>query len=213
MQTEDFNLRKAGGRPRLSDMVRKFLGLLVVAFLPCMPLVRATTDSQPLTHIDDPGRLAVCDSHWASGMEAKLASFETSTRIRIVLQFHLKSPPADEDKKPGAYMSGLATKLGIIKGGVLVVFFADDPDWRVWVGDALTPKFVGRLGSAKEFTESGAMHEAKEAFLSRSLAEADTAFSAIKKALSTGGSLTPGKQLTLQADALIDGLRSKLGPK
>ena len=135
-------------------MVHKFLGLLVVAFLPCMPLVRATTDSQPLTHIDDPGRLAVCDSHWASGMEAKLASFETSTRIRIVLQFHLKSPPADEDKKPGAYMSGLATKLGIVQGGVLVVFFADDPDWRVWVGDALTPKFVGRLGSAFVFRYS-----------------------------------------------------------
>ena len=57
------------------------------------------------------------------------------------------------------------------------------------------------------------MHEAKEAFLSRSLAEADTAFSAIKKALPAGGSLTPGKQLTLQADALIDGLRSKLAPK
>ena len=108
-------------------------------------------------------------------------------------------------------MRALATKLGVIKGGVLVGFFADDPDWRVWIGDDLTPKFVGKPGDAKQFTESGEMHTAKEAFLTGSLAKADAAFAALQKAAPPGAPPGLVRHVALQADALIDGLFAKLG--
>jgi hypothetical protein len=163
-------------------------------------------------HIDDPGRLATADEGWSSEMESRLAAFEAGAGIRIVLQFHPKSPPEAEDKLPGAYMRGLASGLGVIRGGVLVVFFADDPDWRVWVGDELTPRFVGKPGNAKQFTESGQMHNAKEAFLSAALAKADAAFAALQRAAPPGRPPDPGRHRDLQADALIEGLIAKLGP-
>jgi hypothetical protein len=108
-------------------------------------------------------------------------------------------------------MRALATQLGVIKEGVLVVYFADDPDWRVWIGDNLTPRFVGKPGDAKQFTQSGEMHNAKEAFLTASLARADAAFAALQKAAPSGAPPGLGRHLALQADALVDGLFAKLG--
>jgi len=192
--------------PILKPMHRIFTWTALSAVLLCAPQLRAAA-----SHIDDPGGLATVDAKWSADMESRLAAFEARTGIRILLQFHAKSPPELEDKQPGAYMRALATKLGVIKEGVLVVFFADDPDWRVWVGDDLTPRFVGKPGDAKRFTESGEMHNAKEAFLTASLAKADSAFAAQQKAAPAGAPPGLGRHLALQSDALIDGLVAKLG--
>ena len=69
------------------------------------------------------------DTAWVAATQAKLDAFAHRTGIRIVVQFHAKSPPADVDQVAGAYMSALARHLGLIQHGVLVVYFADDPDW------------------------------------------------------------------------------------
>lgn len=156
--------------------------------------------------IDDPAQLLPADAAWAKALEAKLDRFEHSAGIRVLVQIHPKSPSEAEDKVAGAYMSALATKLGVIQHGVLIVYFADDPDWRMWVGDELTPAFVGKPGTAKAFTASGEMHEAKEAFFKAALAKADAAFAARPKG-------TPAQHIALQADALVDGLIAKLAPE
>ena len=103
-------------------------------------------------------------------------------------------------------MNGIATRLGIAQTGVLIVYFADDPDWRVWVGDDLTSRFAGKPGTAKELTASGAMHEAKEAFLAASLGKADAQFKASQPQ-------DPSRHLDLQATALVEGLCAKLGAR
>ena len=90
-----------------------------------------------------------------------LEAFEKQTGIRIVVQFHAKSPPEADDKVPGAYMSALSTKMGLIDHGILVVYFADDPDWRIWFGNDIAPLFAGKPGkTAKELTSDGSIHEA-----------------------------------------------------
>ncbi len=165
----------------------------------------APNEPQPV-HVDDPGRLATVDTAWASGMEHRLEAVEAASGIRIMLQFHLKSPSAQEDSRPGVYMNGIATRLGIAQTGVLIVYFADDPDWRVWVGDDLTSRFAGKPGTAKELTASGAMHEAKEAFLAASLGKADAQFKASQPQ-------DPSRHLDLQATALVEGLCAKLGAR
>ncbi len=194
--------------PRMTHGLTRLAALVLALGIPALG-----GEPPAAPHIDDPGRLAVSDAAWASVAEARLEGFEHASGIRILLQFHEKSPPPDEDKQPGAYMRALSTKLGVIRHGVLVVYFADDPDWRVWVGDDLTPAFVGKAGDAKEFTESGDMHKAKEAFLAASQARADAAIAALGKPALAPGAVPTGKRLTLQADALIEGLCTKLGPR
>jgi len=162
--------------------------------------------AEPVPYLDDPGKLLPADTAWVGRLETRLAAFERTTEIKIVLRLHPKSPSAEEDNEPGAYMRGLATKLGVGWRGVFVVYFADDPDWRVWIGDELVSLFVGKAGTAKEFTESGAMHEAKEVFLKAAFAKADVVFAARPDG-------TPAQRLAGRADALVDGLIDRLTPR
>ncbi len=194
----------------LPAMARKFMGLFALAALLGIPHPCAAEPAAP--RIDDPALLAASDVAWAGAAEARLADFERATGITILVQFHPKSPPPDEDRLPGAYMRALSTRLGVIRRGVLMVYFADDPDWRVWVGDELTPVFVGKPGTAAEFTASGAMHQAKEAYLAASLARADAAFAALGKSAPPGKPVPQGRRLALQADALVEGMMGRLRP-
>jgi hypothetical protein len=179
----------------------------VLLLLVCLPVAAAAAP-----HVDDEGGLLPAGSPWAQGLESKLVAFERTAGIRMLIRLQLKSPTAEEDKVPGAYMRDLATRLGVSRDGVLVVFFADDPDWRVWIGDELTPRFMGRAGTAEEFTASGAMHEAKEAMLKECLDQAEGTLAWLKRA---APKQTPpaGLKIVLQADALADDLIRRLRPR
>ncbi|MDI1249737.1 MAG: hypothetical protein PSV13_12805 [Lacunisphaera sp.] len=187
-------------------MIRLALALALL-LLVSLPVAAA-----PAPHVDDAGGLLPAGSPWAQGLESKLVSFERTAGIRVLIRLQLKSPTAVEDKVPGAYMRDLANKLGVIRDGVLVVYFADDPDWRVWIGDELTPRFMGRAGTAEEFTASGAMHETKEAMLQECLDQAEATLAWLKRA---APKQTPpvGLKIVLQADALADGLIRRLKPR
>lgn len=104
-------------------------------------------------------------------------------------------------------MKAIATSLGIAQKGVLIVYFADDPDWRIWVGDDLTARFSGKAGNVAELTANGAIHEAKEAYLTSSVAKADAEFKA------TPGPSSVSRRLGLEANALLKNLCLKLGVK
>jgi hypothetical protein len=164
------------------------------------------------SHFDDPGRLLPADPAWTRAVEARLDAFERATGIKILVEIHLKSPSAEEDKVPGAYMSALSGKLGTLRHGVLVVYFADDPDWRVWVGDELTPAFAGKPGTVKELTASGAIHDVKEAMLAAARAKADATLAELQR-IAPKEKPPAGIQLAMQTDALLDALIGKLSPK
>jgi hypothetical protein len=195
----------------VSAMHRALFRLLSLALLASALLGRADLPTDPsVPSIDDPGRLVTADTAWVSATQAKLDAFAHRTGIRIVVQFHLQSPPADVDQVAGAYMSALSRRLGLIQHGVLVVYFADDPDWRIWVGDQLTPQFVGQPGDAASLTKSGAIHAAKEKLLDAATTKADAELAALQK---SGAAVSPGRRLTLHADALIDGLCARLAAR
>jgi cyclophilin family peptidyl-prolyl cis-trans isomerase len=167
----------------------------------------------PTAHFDDPAKLLPTEPARAKNFNFKLANLERATGLRIVVRMFAKSPSAAEDAQPGAFMRGLAAKLGVDRRGVLVAYFADDNDWRVWVGDELTARFVGRPGTAKEFTDSGAMHEVKEAFLKTAKATGDADYARQQRASAPDKQPPPAQKLKLQTDALLDGLIFKLEPK
>jgi hypothetical protein len=180
--------------------------LLVV----CLARVHA---GEPLTHVDDPGLLLSSESKWMQTAEAKLADYERASGIRIIVQFHLKSPTEAEDAKPGAYMHALARKLRIDRGGVLMVYFHDDPDWRVWIGDELTNRFTGKAGTVAELTTSEAIHNVKEAMLTAAHAKAEAEIDRIQKSVPDGKPLTAAQRLTVQTDVLFEALKAKFTVK
>ncbi len=163
-----------------------------------------------VSHVSDPAGLLATERLGVTDLEAKLADYEARTGIRILVQFHAKSPPADEDRVPGAYMRGLSGQLGTLQHGVLVVYFADDPDWRIWVGNDLAARFAGKPGTVEELTASKAIHEVKEALFSAAQAKAEATFGALQKASAPGQ--PPGKahHLELWTDALVDALMARL---
>lgn len=167
----------------------------------------------PDAHFHDPDALLPTEPPRARYFNFKLANFERTTGVKVVGRILPKSPTEAEDAQPGAYMRALAQKLGVGRRGALAVYFADQDECRVWIGDESTAAFVGRPGSAKELTASGAIHEVKEAFLKAARATGDADFARQQKSAPPDRPPPPRQQLKLQTDAVIDGLILKLEPK
>jgi hypothetical protein len=164
-----------------------------------------------LSHVDDPAQLLPVNPPTASAIEATLAGFEETSGIRILAQFHSKSPLPEQDAKPGVYMKTLATHLGVAQEGVLLVYFADEDDWRLWIGDDLAATFVGHSGTAQQLTRSGAIHETKEAFFVAAHIQAEDALSALKRITAAARPPSAAQRVRLQTEALLDLLTKKLG--
>jgi cyclophilin family peptidyl-prolyl cis-trans isomerase len=167
----------------------------------------------PAAAFDDPDRLLPQDVPRAKNFNFKLANFERTTGVRIVGRIFAKSPPAEEDKVAGAYMRALAEKLGVARRGALAVYFADEDDWRVWIGDESTSTFFGHATTSADLVEGGAFHQVKEAFLNATRAAGDAEFARQQAAASPGEKVPPAQHLKLQTDAVLDGLIDKLEPK
>lgn len=167
----------------------------------------------PTAHFDDPAHLLPIDPPRAKNFNYKLANFERATGIRIVARLMAKSPPPAEDAKAGVYMHALAQKLGVAERGVVVAYFADEDDWRVWIGDELTARFVGRPGTAAELTKSGAIHETKEAFLKAAQEAGEADFAQQKASSPADRQPSAGQRIKLHTDAILDGLMLKFEPK
>ena len=185
----------------------------VLFFLAALFLLGASPALRAEGPIDDPGHLFFVTAADAATARAKLADLEGRDGLKVVLEGHLKSPSDDEDRVDGAYMTALSTRLGLVQKGVLMVYFADEKDWRVWIGNDLASTFAGRSASVQELTQSGQMHKAKEAYLEKAKAQADRQFQTRHGALPTPAEATFPEYLGLRAMALLDGLHEKLGTR
>jgi hypothetical protein len=164
-------------------------------------------------HIDDTVQLLPPIPGDQDALEAKLADFEQATGIKILVEFREHAPGAEEDKVPGAYMSRLAGQLGTLKHGVLVVYFGEDTDWRVWIGDELIPQFTGKPGTVKQLTANGTIHDVKDALLTAAHEKAEAGYVALQKSLPGDELPSADQKVRLQLGALLDALIAKLGPK
>ena len=168
----------------------------------------------PASHFDDPFKILPVEPPRAKAFNFKLANFERVTGVRIVGRIFPRSPSKAQDAQPGAFMHALAAQLGVAKRGALAAYFADEKDWRVWIGDESTAAFAGRAMSATELAPEGAFHTVKEAFLEAAEKQGDAEFAAQQKTGIAGlPPPTPAQRIKLQTDAILDGLIFKLEPK
>jgi hypothetical protein len=110
-------------------------------------------------------------------------------------------------------MQALARQLGTARRGAVVAYFADEDEFRIWIGDESAPAFVGETGTAAQFTRSGRMHDVKEAFLAAARAAGDAELERQRQAAPPGQPVEASQRLKLQTDALLDSLIFKLEPK
>lgn len=167
----------------------------------------------PDAHFDDPAKLLPAEPPRARAFAFKLANVERATGLRIVARMFPHSPPPAEDAQPGAFMRALAQRHGVLRRGVMVAYFADEDDWRVWIGDELTARFFGRTPTAADLADGGAFHDVKEAFLQAAHAAGDAAFERQLKTSPPDAPPPAAQKLKLQTDALLDALIFKLEPK
>ncbi|MBL9199486.1 MAG: peptidylprolyl isomerase [Opitutaceae bacterium] len=172
----------------------------------------AAREPGPAAHFDDPDKLLPTEPPRAKNFNYKLANFERATGVRLVARVFAQDPPAAEDNQPGKFMRALAAKLGTAKDGVLAAHFGAD-DWRVWIGDNRTAKFVGRPTTAADLGEDGALHQVKEKLLDTAQAEGDAAYEQQKKSAPPDKQPPPAQRLKLQTDAVLDALILKFEPK
>ncbi|WP_438480436.1 peptidylprolyl isomerase [Oleiharenicola lentus] len=170
-------------------------------------------DPGPTAHFDDPDLLIPLQPPRAANFNYKLANFERTTGVRIVARLFSKSPTAEQDAVAGAFMKALATQLGTANQGALAVYFADEDDWRVWIGDKSTAAFFGKKARRADLGEGAAFHDVKEKFLAATRAEGDAAFEKQKAAAPADKPPLPAQRLKLQTDAVVDTLISILEPK
>ncbi len=136
----------------------------------------------------------------------KFVAFEHDTHAKIAIHTQLKSPTEEEDSVPGAYMHALATKRGLSEKGVLIGYFADEGDWRVWIGDELVERFTGKKGTVKELTDNKAIHDVKDALLETAEADGD----ALAKKAAGEREPTKAERAQAQGEALVEALRMRL---
>ncbi len=164
-------------------------------------------------HFDDPDTLLPIDPPRAKYFNFKLANFERATGLRVYARVFAKPPSGAEDSAPGVYMRSLAERLGTAKSGVLAVYFADEDDWRLWIGDEVVSAFLGRTSVPVDLIEDGALHDAKTAFLEAAIAEGNAAFAEQQRTAPADRPPPPGQRIKLQADAVLDGVLLRLEPR
>ena len=170
------------------------------------------TEPGPTAHFDDPDKLLPVDPPRAKNFNFKLANFERTTGVRIVARMFTNSPTEEEDRVPGAYMHALAEKLGVARSGVLAAYFADEDDWRVWIGDELTAPFLGRPVTAADLGEGAALHKAKEAFFAAARIQAGKYTDQARKLRGADNPLVPADLVKYSVDAMLDALLLRFEP-
>jgi cyclophilin family peptidyl-prolyl cis-trans isomerase len=175
--------------------------------------VPAPMDASGALYFDDTDHLLPTDPPRAKTFGYKLANLERATGVKIRVRLFAKSPPPADDAKAGQFMRALAQKLGTLQRGAVVAYFADEKDWRVWIGDATTPAFLGRPTAPADLVDDGAFHAAKDAFLAAAQAAGDAAFARQQATAPAGQPVPPSQQVKLQTDALLDALIFKLESK
>ncbi|MEI6052139.1 MAG: peptidylprolyl isomerase [Opitutaceae bacterium] len=167
----------------------------------------------PTAAFDDPQGLLPTEPPRAKNFNYKLFNLERATGLKIRTRLFAASPPPAEDAAPGQFMRALARQLGTEREGATVAYFADEKDWRVWIGDASTAALLGRPATAADLGDGGALHAVKDALLTAAQAAGDKAYTEQQKSAPPTSPPPPAQHLKLQTDALLDALITKLEPK
>ena len=151
-------------------------------------------------HFTDPENLLPVDLPRAKGFDYKLSNFQRFTGEKIFARLYAEFHSNGSIESPHDFVEELAKTLGTSQKGMAVAYFAKTGEWQLWVGNQDVERFQKANGAHS-------MHEAKEAFFSAALADAEKRWERMPKGTSEK------EKLNIQLDAVFDRLIDFLEPK
>jgi cyclophilin family peptidyl-prolyl cis-trans isomerase len=173
----------------------------------------AAAKKDVVPHFEDPDQLLPTDPPRALGFQRKLANYERATGQKIYARVVAKFTPETPTQRPGNLAGSMAKRLGLPPTAVLAVYFADTAKWGLWIGDDSLPRFIGHPGTLQELMKDGALHQAKQDFLTTAKVQAESYTADAAKAAPPDKPLTDGQKIKYQVDAVLDGLILRFEPK
>jgi len=173
----------------------------------------ATAKRAVVPHFEDPDQLLPTDPPRALGFQRKLANYERATGVKIYGRVFAKFTPDTPAQRPGSLVGSMARRLGLPGTAVLAVYFADTAKWGLWIGDDSLPQFAAHPGTLQVLMKDGALHQAKQDFLTAAKAQAEVYTTDAAKAAPLDKPLTDGQKIKYQVDAVLDALIVKFEPK
>lgn len=161
----------------------------------------------PAAHFHDPDHLLPAEPPRALAFQRKLANFERATGQKIYVRLLAKFAPEKPQQSPGRLAGSMAKQLGLPAPSALAVYFADQDQWGLWLGEAYLPAFTGKAGAELQaMLHDGSLHRAKESFFTAARQAAAVATVDYATSLPAGQDVPPAQKLKLQVDAVIDAL-------
>ena len=161
---------------------------------------------------DDPEQLLPTEPPRARAFSTKLANYDRATGMKIYARVFSKFTPEKPNQKPGSLAGSLAKQLKLPPTAVLAVYFVDIAKWGLWIGDDQLTRFVGHPGTLAELMKDGALHDAKQNFLTAAKTLGDQYTAEAAKMAAPDKPLTDGQKIKYQVDAVLDGLIVKFEP-
>ena len=174
------------------------------ALLAKTPVYAGAPAPGPTAHFDDPDKLLPDDPPRADSFNFKLANLQRATGLKIYARVLRKIDPADAKLQPGAIAKRYAGKLGVLADGAMVLYFADEDEWALWIADPLLPAFNPKGAD---------LHDAKQAFLAPLKAQVEAYTAEMAKTLPPRQTVSRGMKIKYRLDAVLDGLILRLEPK
>ncbi|HYD84011.1 MAG TPA: peptidylprolyl isomerase, partial [Opitutus sp.] len=156
-------------------------------------------------HFDDLDGVLPVDPPRAKTFDYKLANLERASGVKLYARVFANFTPETPAQRPGNFAGSLAKKLHLPPDAILAVYFADLHQWGLWIGDDRLADFMGRPGTVREFTRSGALHEAKQSLLDTATADAEAAIAEAEQRV-PAQPLTAAQKIKLHVDAVLDAL-------
>ncbi|HEX3445648.1 MAG TPA: peptidylprolyl isomerase [Chthoniobacterales bacterium] len=147
-------------------------------------------------HFADPENLLPVDLP----IDHKLGNFQRFTGEKIFARLYADFHSSGSIETPHDFVEELAKTLGTSQKGMAVAYFAKTGEWQLWVGNQDVERFQKANGA-------DSMHEAKEAFFTAALTDAEKRWERMPKGTSEK------EKLKVQLDAVFDRLIDFLEPK
>jgi cyclophilin family peptidyl-prolyl cis-trans isomerase len=167
----------------------------------------AEKEPGPKALFDDPDKVLPTDPPRAKNFNYKLANVQRSSGVRLLCRI-LARAPADTAAELQEYTSRLAATLGA-DTGVLAVYFADKGTWKFSFGGKLADAFVDSELPAGSRGKPDALARATALFVEQSDGLARE-YAAQSKTILPNILQTPGMQVKISVDAILDELIKKL---
>jgi cyclophilin family peptidyl-prolyl cis-trans isomerase len=174
------------------------------ALLARTPKYAGQAEPSPTAHFQDPDGLLPVEPPRAKYFNYKLANFERATGVKICARIYRTFQPAAPGEKINDLRGRLARELGVEKRGALALYFADQDDWSLWIGDQQVPAFNPRGLN---------LHECKQAFVAAARARAKAAETDVQRMTGPGKPLIAAQRQKLFVDEIVDGFIQLFEPR